>query len=204
MVQLTLSLAATFRHNSWRMSHASKPSHPSPGPRFVRRVPDGDTMERYVCGDCGHIYYTNPKIVVGSVVAHEGRFLLCRRAIEPRKGFWTLPAGFLEEHETPEDGARREAMEEAQARIALTGLLAIYSVPRISQVQLMYRARLAAPEFSSGPESLEVALFAWDDIPWSEIAFPSANWALHHYCEVQHLETFAPFANPPGKNGNAF
>jgi ADP-ribose pyrophosphatase YjhB (NUDIX family) len=161
-------------------------------------------MERYVCGDCGHIYYTNPKIVVGSVVAHEGRVLLCRRAIEPRKGFWTLPAGFLEEHETPEDGARREAMEEAQARIVLTGLLAVYSVPRISQVQLMYRARLAAPEFSAGPESLEVALFAWDDIPWSEIAFPSANWALHHYREVQHLETFAPFANPPGKNGNAF
>ena len=85
-------------------------------------------MERYVCGDCGHIYYSNPKIVVGSVVVHEGRILLCRRAIEPRKGFWTLPAGFLEEHETPEDGARREAKEEAECDIVLDALLAVYSV----------------------------------------------------------------------------
>lgn len=84
---------------------------PPPNPRFALRVPEGDTTERYVCGDCGHIYYTNPKIVVGSVVTRGTRILLCRRAIEPRKGFWTLPAGYLEEYETPEDGARREARE---------------------------------------------------------------------------------------------
>lgn len=180
-------------------------SHPPPpGPRFVRRVPEGDTTERYVCGDCGHIYYTNPKIVVGSVVVHEGRILLCRRAIEPRKGFWTLPAGYLEEHETPEDGARREALEEACAEISLDALLAVYSIPRLSQVQLMYRARLVQPQFAAGPESLEVALFSWDEIPWDEIAFPSAHWALNHYRETKDRAIFAPFANPDGQNGNAF
>jgi ADP-ribose pyrophosphatase YjhB (NUDIX family) len=172
---------------------------PPPQPQFVRRVPDGDTMERYVCGDCGHIYYTNPKIVVGSVVTFEEKFLLCRRAIDPRRGFWTLPAGFLEEHETPEDGARREAREEAEADIEINALLAVYAVPHISQVQLMYRARLVKPEFSAGPESLEVSLFAWDHIPWNELAFPSVKWALEHYRAVKNLEVFAPFANPPGE-----
>jgi ADP-ribose pyrophosphatase YjhB (NUDIX family) len=154
-----------------------------------------------VCGDCGHIYYTNPKIVVGSVVTFENKFLLCLRAIEPRRGFWTLPAGFLEEHETPEDGARREAREEAEADIEINALLAVYAVPHISQVQLMYRARLAKPEFSAGPESLEVKLFAWDEIPWNEIAFPSARWALQHYREVRDRVVFAPFTNPPGEEG---
>jgi ADP-ribose pyrophosphatase YjhB (NUDIX family) len=177
---------------------------PPPGPRFVRRVPEGDTNERYVCGDCGHIYYTNPKIVVGSVVAYGDCILLCRRAIEPRKGFWTLPAGFLEEHETPEDGARREAMEEACATIVIDALLAVYSVPRISQVQLMYRASLEKPEFSAGPESLDVRLFAWDEIPWDEAAFPSVHWALNHYRETKGQRVFAPFVNPLGQNGNLF
>ena len=177
---------------------------PSPGPRFVRRVPDGDTNERYVCDDCGHIHYTNPKIVVGSVVAYDGRILLCRRAIEPRKGFWTLPAGFLEELETPEEGARREAREEACATIVIDALLAVYSVPRISQVQLMYRARLEKPEISPGPESLEVDLFAWPKIPWDQAAFPSVHWALNHYWETRDKRDFAPFVNPEGQNGNTF
>ena len=153
-------------------------------------------MERYVCGDCGHIYYSNPKIVVGSVVVEDGKILLCRRAIEPRKGFWTLPAGFLEEHETPEDGAKREAKEEADCEIVLDALLAVYSVPRISQVQLMYRGRLRTPHFAPGPESLEVALFAWEDIPWTELAFPSVTWALNHYRETKDQAVFAPRANP--------
>ena len=172
---------------------------PPPAPHFVRRVPDGDTMERYVCGDCGHIYYTNPKIVVGAVVTYDEKILLCRRAIEPRRGFWTLPAGFLEEHETPENGARREAREEAEADIEINALLAVYAVPHISQVQLMYRARLSRPEFSAGPESLEVQLFAWDEIPWDLLAFPSARWALEHYRESKDLQVFAPFGNPPGE-----
>jgi ADP-ribose pyrophosphatase YjhB (NUDIX family) len=154
-------------------------------------------MERYVCGDCGHIYYSNPKIVVGSVVVEGGKILLCRRAIEPREGFWTLPAGFLEEHETPEDGAKREAKEEAECEIELDALLAVYSVPRISQVQLMYRARLKTPHFAPGTESLEVALFAWEDIPWTELAFPSVVWALNHYRETKDRNVFAPGTNPP-------
>ena len=186
------------------MSNTRSYVPPSPGPRFVRRVPEGDTSERYVCDDCGHIHYTNPKIVVGSVVAYEGRILLCRRAIEPRKGFWTLPAGFLEEHETPEEGACREAREEACATIAIDALLAVYSVPRISQVQLMYRARLEKPEIYAGPESLEVDLFAWHNIPWDEAAFPSVHWALNHYWETRDKRVFAPFVNPEGQNGNAF
>ena len=183
-----------------------KPSHiqPPPGPRFERRVPQGDTTERYVCGDCGHIYYSNPKIVVGSVVAHEGRILLCRRAIEPRKGFWTLPAGYLEDHETPEDGARREAREEAQCDIVLDALLAVYSIPRISQVQLMYRAQLATPAFAAGAESLEVRLFSWEDIPWADLAFPSVTWALNHYRETKDRAVFVPASNPARKMGDGF
>jgi ADP-ribose pyrophosphatase YjhB (NUDIX family) len=187
-----------------RMSNDRKSVPPAPGEKFVRRIPEGDTTERYVCADCGHIYYSNPKIVVGSVVAHDGRILLCRRAIEPRKGFWTLPAGFLEEHETPEDGARREAREEALADIVLEALLAVYSIPRLSQVQLMYRAHLATPEYAAGEESLEVDLFSWDDIPWTELAFPSVQWALGHYRETKDSLVFAPFANPRGENGNLF
>jgi ADP-ribose pyrophosphatase YjhB (NUDIX family) len=169
---------------------------PGWGPHFVRRVPEGDTIERDVCGHCGHISYNNPKIVVGSVVVHENRILLCRRAIEPRKNYWTLPAGYLEEHETPEEGARREAREEASADISLDFLLAVYSIPRISQVQLMDRARLVAPHFAAGPESLEVKLFHWDDIPWSEIAFPSARWALEHWHQTRNDTVIAPFTNP--------
>ena len=163
------------------MSDARNRVPPPPGPHFERGIPDGDTYERYICGRCGHIHYANPKIVVGSVVVHENRILLCRRAIEPRIGLWTLPAGFLEEHETPEDGARREAREEACAEIVIDALLAVYAVPHISQVQLMYRAHLDAPVFAAGPESLEVGLFGWDEIPWGELAFPSVKWALEHF-----------------------
>jgi ADP-ribose pyrophosphatase YjhB (NUDIX family) len=175
---------------------------PPPHPRFVRRVPEGDTTERYVCGDCGHVHYTNPKIVVGSVVSIGDRVLLCRRAIEPRKGLWTLPAGYLEEFETPEDGARREAREEALCEIVIEGLLGVYSVTRLSQVQLMYRARLEVEQFGAGEESLEVKLFAWDDIPWTEIAFPSVHWALRHWREVKGVPAFSPFGNPQGQDGN--
>ena len=151
----------------------------------VRAVPEGDTHERMVCPDCGFIDYENPKVVVGSVVVTEDRFLLCRRAIEPRLGFWTLPAGYLEAHESTMAGAAREALEEARATIAIEGLLAVYDIPRISQVQIIYRARLADPAFEPGPESLEVRLFAWEEIPWDALAFPSVRWALDHFREWQ-------------------
>lgn len=167
------------------------------GPR-VRRVPEGDDKPRLVCPECDYVAYENPKIVVGSVITHGDRILLCRRAIEPRRGFWTLPAGYLELHESPEEGAKREALEEACASIELEGLLAVYSIARISQVQLMFRGRLTSPEIAPGPESLEVALVRWDEIPWSELAFPSVHWALTHFQASLGRPLGQPFGNPAG------
>ena len=170
------------------MTEARKPAGPS-----VRAVPQGDDRIRLLCPDCGYVAYENPKVVVGSVALWQDRILLCRRAIEPRKGFWTLPAGYLELNETTEQGALREAWEEARARLALDGLLAVYSIPRISQVQLIYRARLIAAEVAPGPESEDVRLFRWADIPWDDIAFPSVHWSL-----ARHREAGDGPLGPPG------
>ncbi|MBV9524075.1 MAG: NUDIX hydrolase [Alphaproteobacteria bacterium] len=167
----------------------------------VRLIPEGDTRERQVCPDCGFVNYENPKVVVGSVVSCEGRILLCRRAIDPRRGFWTLPAGYLELNEAPAEGARREAREEAQAEITIDGLLAVYSIPRISQVQLIYRAHLRRREFAAGPESLEVALFGWDEIPWDALAFPSVRWALDQFREAGATQDFTARSNPTTTEG---
>ena len=164
---------------------------------FSTGVPPGEDRERRVCETCGFIDYVNPRIVTGVVAHAGGRILLCRRAIDPRKGFWTLPAGFLELGESVEEGARREAHEEANAELEMETLLGMYSIPRIGQVQIFFRARLVNDP-SPGPESLEVALFEWDDIPWKELAFPSVRWALDHYRETIGQTGFAPFGNPPG------
>jgi ADP-ribose pyrophosphatase YjhB (NUDIX family) len=172
----------------------------SPTPRVgpsVRAVPEGDERERLICADCGYILYDNPKIVVGSVVRWGDKILLCRRAIDPRKGFWTLPAGYLELNESTQAGAAREAWEEARASIAIETLLAVYDIPRLSQVQLIYRARLVEESIAAGPESLEVGLFGWDEIPWDEIAFPSVRWALAHEKEAQASGDPTPRGNPP-------
>ncbi|MBK1662074.1 NUDIX hydrolase [Paracraurococcus ruber] len=166
-------------------------------PDFVRTVPPGDDRERLTCPDCGFVAYENPKVVVGSVVSEGGHILLCRRAIEPRRGFWTLPAGYMELAETVEEGARREAWEEARARIALEGVLAVYSIARIGQVQVIFRAGFETPGFEAGPESLEVRLFAWEEIPWGEIAFPSVHWALRHWRETADRPLGLPAMNPP-------
>ena len=171
------------------------------GPR-VRAVPEGDNRERLICPDCGFINYDNPRIVVGSVIGHDGRILLARRDIHPRKGFWTIPAGYLELNETVAEGARREAREEVCADIVLDHVLGIYNVPRISQVQIIYRAGLATPGFEAGEETQEVDLFRWEDIPWDDIAFPSVRWALNHYRAVEGLGAFAPHGNPDGETGN--
>lgn len=168
-------------------------------PDFVLQVPEGDSRERSVCATCGHVDYQNPKVVVGSVVSLDGNILLCRRAIEPRRSFWTLPAGYLELGETVEEGARREAFEEAEARIVIDGILAVYSISRIGQVQVIFRAGFAnpaRPDFAAGPESAEVALFAWEDIPWNEIAFPSVHWALAAWRAAQGRQLAAPAGNP--------
>jgi ADP-ribose pyrophosphatase YjhB (NUDIX family) len=163
----------------------------------VRKVPEGDNRERLVCDECGFINYQNPKIVVGAVCSWGDTILLCRRAINPRKGFWTLPAGYLEEHETTEAGAAREAWEEAYAHIALDGVLGVYNIPRLSQVQIIYRARLLTPDVSAGPESLEVGLFRWEEIPWADIAFPSVHWALGHFRDSLGQDQFPTRGNPP-------
>ena len=163
---------------------------------FARRVPEGDTHERHVCEDCGWINYVNPKIVVGAVCTWEGKILLCKRAIEPRYGYWTVPAGFLEEGESTAEGAMRETMEEAGATIEIDALIGIYNIPRISQVHMMYRARMTSADIYAGVESLDVKLVDWDEIPWDEIAFPSGVWALKHFRETKDLSAFQPFDNP--------
>ncbi|MBI3710818.1 MAG: NUDIX hydrolase [Proteobacteria bacterium] len=175
----------------------AKPAGPS-----VRAVPEGDTQSRLVCPDCGFVQYENPKVVVGSVTRWQGRVLLCRRNIPPRKGFWTLPAGYLELNETSTAGAIREAWEEARARIEIDTLLAVYNIPRLSQVQLIYRARLLQPDISPGPESQEVSLFGWDELPWDDLAFPSVRWALGHFREIGEAENFQIRTNAPGETGD--
>jgi ADP-ribose pyrophosphatase YjhB (NUDIX family) len=177
------------------------PSGKTSGPS-VRTVPEGDDRERLVCPDCGFIQYDNPRIVVGSVVTFEEQFLLCRREIEPRRGYWTVPAGYLELNETITEGAAREAYEEACVRIEIERLLAIYNIPRLSQVQMFFRAHLPAPDFAAGPESQEVALFAWDDIPWDELAFPSVHWVLNHFRESEASGDHTVRTNPPGETGD--
>ncbi len=168
--------------------------------RFARIHPDGEERERLSCLDCGHVFYENPKVVVGAVVMHEHRVLLCRRAIEPQRGFWTLPAGYLELGETTAEGAVRETREESGAVIVLDGILALYSISRIDQVQIIYRARFAdpaQPAFAAGTESLAVDLFDWASIPWSEIAFPTVRWALEAWHRIGDAPLLAPAGNPP-------
>ena len=178
------------------MSEENPPQDQSPqGPR-VRAVPPGEDRERLMCPDCGYIAYQNPLIVVGSVAVWEDRILLCRRAIEPRKGFWTLPAGFMEERESTMEGAAREAWEEARATIEIDSLLAVYDIPRISQVQMIFRARLVSPDVSAGPESQEVGLFRWEEIPWDDLAFPTVHWALHEHRARLGRSDYAPAVNP--------
>ncbi len=147
------------------------------------RVPEGDHLPRHVCGSCESIHYHNPKIIVGCVPEYEGRILLCRRAIEPRHGFWTFPAGFMENGETMQQGAARESWEEALARVEIGSPLAIVHVLHAEQVHVTFRARLPSPEFAAGAESLEVGLYEPAEIPWREIAFPSVHFALERWLE---------------------
>ena len=147
------------------------------------RVPPGDHLPRHVCNACGTIHYDNPRLVVGCVPEHAGRILLCRRAIEPRLGYWTVPAGFMENGETLQQAAERESHEEALARVDIGSLLAVVHVLHARQVHVFFRAVLRTPEYGPGPESLEVALVAPAEIPWGELAFPSTEFALKRYLE---------------------
>lgn len=147
------------------------------------KIPNGDDRERFVCTSCEYIHYVNPRVIVGCLPVYEGKVLLCKRAIEPRLGYWTLPAGFMENGETTPQGAARETWEEARAKVSKLELYRIFDVPYISQVYMFYRCDLDDGEFGVGPESLETGLYAEDEIPWSEIAFPVVREALTEYFE---------------------
>ena len=145
------------------------------------RVPSGDNRERFVCNACGTIHYQNPKVVTGCLPLYRGQVLLCKRAIQPRSGLWTLPAGFLENGETSTEGAIRETREEACANVAIEGLYTVFNLPHISQVYMFFRAELLDLDFKPGLESTDVRLFDEQEIPWDELAFPVVRDTLQHY-----------------------
>jgi ADP-ribose pyrophosphatase YjhB (NUDIX family) len=162
------------------------------GAAVTHRVPEGDTLERAVCDACGMVHYQNPKIVVGCLPVYGDRILICKRAIEPRYGLWTLPAGFMENNETAGEGAAREALEEANAKVEIEELYAVYSIPNISQVYMMFRAKLVDPDVSPGAESLEVKLVTLDQIPWDQLAFAMVKKTLDFYIEDLKTGVFKP------------
>ena len=162
------------------MKFCSDCAHP-----VVLSIPPDDTRLRFVCPNCGVIHYQNPKLVIGTIPVWERdgvvRVMLCKRAIEPRYGYWTLPAGFMENEETTTDAARRETVEEAGAHIELYDLFSLVNVPHVHQVHLFYRATLLDLDYAAGTESLEVQLFTEDAIPWKEIAFPTVEYTLRRF-----------------------
>jgi len=172
------------------------------GASVSRKIPPGDNLPRWVCDACNTIHYQNPKMVVGCIAEWEDRILLCRRAIEPRHGFWTVPAGFMENGETTTAGAARETLEEANARVEILGLYALFDIPHISQVYLLFRGRLLDFDFFPGDESLETKLVAEADIPWDELAFATVRSTLRHYYDDRrhgayrfHMGTIEPMGS---------
>lgn len=157
--------------------------------RIDRIIPLGDIGLRHVCPDCGVIHYHNPNIVAGCIATWEGRVLLCQRAIEPFRGLWTVPAGYLEMGETIEESAARETLEEAHVRVADLQLFALYNLPTFGEVYALFESRLESPVIAPGHESLDVRLFAPADIPWQAMAFPMVKEALLAWChEPEHSE----------------
>jgi ADP-ribose pyrophosphatase YjhB (NUDIX family) len=156
----------------------------------VYRVPADDNRERAVCTRCGEIHYENPLNVVGTVPVWGEQVLLCRRAIEPRRGLWTLPAGFMELGETVAEGALRETDEESGAKVELQGLFSLLNVVRVGQVHLFYRARMLGPELAPGPESLEARLFREDELPWDELAFRTVRRTLELFFDDRRRGAF--------------
>ena len=156
---------------------------PDCGQPVERRIPPGDNLPRAVCTACGHIHYENPRVVVGCVPERHGQILLCRRAIEPRRGYWTIPAGFMEIGESLQGAAARECMEEAQALVRIGSLLAVSHILYGAQIHVSFRAQMVDERFGAGVESLEVALYDETQIPWEQIAFPSIEFALRCYLQ---------------------
>jgi ADP-ribose pyrophosphatase YjhB (NUDIX family) len=151
------------------------------GGEIDQRIPEGDDRVRHICKACDTIHYINPRVIVGCVVEHENKILMCKRAIEPRAGLWTLPAGFMENGETTLQGAARETWEEARAVVTDQQFYRLFDVPDINQVYMFYRGGLAEGSYGVGPESSEVELFDEADIPWQEIAFPVVYHTLREY-----------------------
>ena len=166
--------------------------------RFTREIPEGDNRVRMVCRDCGFIHYENPRIVVAAVATFDDRILLCRRAIPPRRGHWTVPGGFMENNETTTEAAIRETLEETGASVVIRDLLGVYSLPHIGQVHLVYRARMESAHVEAGPECFEARLFGVDEIPWDDLAFPTNTWALRHHIEARDEDVAEPRTEPSG------
>ncbi len=160
------------------------------GHAVSQKVPDGDNRPRFVCDRCETIHYQNPRIVAGCLLTFDDRVLLCKRAIAPREGYWTLPAGFMENGETTADGALRETFEEANANARIIDLYTVFSLPHISQVYMFYRAELLDTDFSAGEETHAVDLFHEHEIPWDELAFPVITRTLEHYFEDRKADAY--------------
>jgi len=169
-------LRASVQTNVQAMKHCPSCGHP-----VLYRVPPGDQRERAVCERCDEVHYQNPRIIAGCVVEHAGRLLLCRRAIEPRRGYWTHPAGFMELGETLQNAAARETREEALAEVQIGSMLSVTNVLHTGQVHIHFRGTLAVPDYGCGVESLEVRLFDEAEVPWDEIAFSSVEFSLRRY-----------------------
>ena len=166
------------------------------GQRTQEKIPLGDQQLREVCSECGTIHYVNPKVICGALALWEGKVLLCRRAIEPRYGLWTLPAGYMELFETMEQGSARETREEALAEVDIEQLYCMYNIPRIGQIYVLFKAQIINGQFGAGEETLESRLFSEEEIPWDQLAFPSVERTLRHYFAdlkqqpfPMHLET---------------
>lgn len=174
------------------------------GARTVQRIPSGDTLPRAICDQCNTIHYENPNLIVGCIPEWDNRILLCKRAIEPRVGLWTVPAGFMENGETTAAGAQRETLEEANARVDIIAPYALYNIPHINQVYLLFRARLLDLNFSAGAETLQAELFNEDEVPWDELAFATVRNTLRHYFSDRlkgefrfHMGTIEPMPRSP-------
>ena len=165
------------------------------GEKVSQKIPDGDHLPRFVCGQCDTIHYHNPKIVAGAVLEYEGRILMCKRAIEPRYGFWTVPAGFMENRETVMQAAARETYEEALAVPEKIELYGIYNLTHVNQVYIMFQGKLAKPEFGPGPESLKVNLMEEQDIPWDDMAFKVVTMTLQRYFQDRKKGDFPAYTD---------